>query len=85
VSNEQERSMHPIDQVWKALHDGKWLVSESKEGVVKLWYDEATDAYYLHKTTPSHGGTSTEPLQCGRLPEATALFVLLSSTANYPK
>ena len=75
--------MQPSDQLRKALHQGKWLVSDSKEGLFKLWYDQVTRTSYLNKTVPFHSGTSTEPFHPAMLKEATALFVLLSSKARY--
>lgn len=75
--------MQPSEQLRKTLHAGKRVVCDSKEGLVKLWYDGVTTTYFLNKTTPFHGGTSTEPFHAATLEEATALFVLLTSKARY--
>lgn len=66
------------------LIQGKWVISDTREGLVKLWYDQVTRTYYPNKTVPFFGGKSTEPFQAATLEEATALFVLLVSKATYP-
>jgi len=71
------------EQLRKTLLTGKRIICDSKEGLVKLWYDRVTERYFLNKTVSWHGDTSTESFQAATLEEATALFVLLISKARY--
>lgn len=79
---ENEQVVQPSERLRKALHGGKWLVSNTKEGIVNLWYDAADTTYFLNRTTPFVGGASTEAFEAATVEEAAALFVLLCSTAR---